>query len=173
VNVSPRIVQAGDENRLVGTPGVPATDNPYVGDPRPYPVVAALLPLPGAYDIVFDTPSGHRPGPFTFRFWVNDTTPPTVRLLTPSVRVGERIRLAVRDSGAGVDPGSLAAYRNGERIPLAFRDGVVSLETATLRPGSYRITLSASDYQEVKNNEDIGPVLPNTRTFRATVRVTS
>jgi subtilisin family serine protease len=173
VTVSPRIVQAGDENRLVGTPGVPATDNPYVGDPRPYPVVAALLPLPGTYDIVFDTPSGHRPGPFTFRFWVNDTTPPAVRLLTPSVHVGERIRLAVRDSGAGVDPESLAAYRDGRRIPLAYGHAVVSLETATLRPGSYRILLSASDYQEVKNNEDIGPVLPNTRTFRATVRVRS
>jgi hypothetical protein len=172
VAVSPRIVRAGDENRLVGAAGVPATDNPYLGDARPYPVVAALLPLPGTYDIVFDTPAGHRPGRFTFRFWVNDTTPPSIRLLAGSVQVGRPIRLAVHDSGAGVDPDSLAAYRNGKRIPLEYANGVVSLETATLRPGGYRITLSASDYQEVKNNEDIGPVLPNTRVFRTTVRVT-
>jgi subtilisin family serine protease len=171
VKVSPRIVHAGDENRLVGTPGVPVTINPYVGDSRPYPVVAALLPLPGAYDLVFDTPAHAKPGRFTFRFWVNDTTPPSVRLLTPSVRAGQPIRIAVHDSGSGVDPRSLAAYRDGRQVPLSYANGVVSLETATLPAGGYRITLSASDYQEAKNNEDVGPVLPNTRVLRTTVRV--
>jgi hypothetical protein len=31
------------------------------------------------------------------------------------------------------------------------------------------VTVSASDYQETKNMEDVGPVLPNTRALHATV----
>ncbi len=108
---------------------------------------------------------------FLFRFWINDTTPPTVKLLHSSVRVGEPIRFSVRDSGAGVDPLSIAAYRNGTQVPLSYAHGIVSLETTTLSPGKHRITLDVSDYQETKNMEDIGPVLPNTRVFHATVVV--
>ena len=31
--------------------------------------------------------------------------------------------------------------------------------------------LSVADFQEAKNMEDVPPILPNTRTLRATVRV--
>ena len=111
------------------------------------------------------------PGRFLFRLWVNDTTPPSVRLLHATVRDGEPIRLAVRDSGSGVDPQSLVASRDGVQVPFAYAHGIVSLETTTLVPGTHRIVLTASDYQETKNMEDVGPVLPNTRVFRATVTV--
>ena len=171
VRVSPRLVQGDDENRLVGYTGIPATLNPYVGLPRPYPVVGAVLPLPGVYDVVFDTPAGGKPGPFLFRFWINDTTPPTVQLLHARVRVGQPIQLAVRDTGSGVDPQSLSAARDGVHVPLSFTHRIVSLGTTTLAPGVHRITLRASDYQEAKNMEDVGPVLPNTRVFHATVTV--
>ena len=169
--VSPRVVHAGDENRLVGYTGIPAAINPYVGLARPYPVVGAVLPVPGAYDIVFDTPAGANPGTFLFRFWVNDTTPPTVRLLRTRVRRGEPIRLSVRDAGSGVDPGSLVVSVNGTQVPFRYAHSVVSLETTTMHAGTQRITLVASDYQETKNMEDVGPVLPNTRTFTAKVTV--
>ena len=33
------------------------------------------------------------------------------------------------------------------------------------------MTLAASDFQEAKNMENVGPILPNTRTFSATVTV--
>jgi len=171
VRVSPRLVRAGDENRLVGPTGLPVALNPYEGLPRPYPVVAAVLPLPGAYDLVFDTPTGAQAGRFLFRFWVNDTAPPSVRLLRSSVRAGEPIRLAVRDSGSGVDPQSLVASRDGVEVPFSYAHGVVSLETTTLAPGTHHVTLTVSDYQETKNMEDVGPVLPNTRVFRAAVTV--
>jgi len=174
VTVSPRLVQAGDENRLVGTTGVPATMNPYAPgfvEPQPYPVVAAVLPPPGSYDVVFDTPAAGRPGRFTFRFWVNDTTPPSVTLLRSSLRAGTPIRLSVRDTGSGVDPGSLRATLDGKRARLSYRRGVVSLPTTALAPGRHTLVLTTSDYQETKNMEDVGPVLPNTRVFRATVTV--
>ncbi|HKI91838.1 MAG TPA: S8 family serine peptidase [Gaiellaceae bacterium] len=169
--VSPRVVEAGDENRLVGYTGIPVAINPYVGIARPVPVVGAVLPLPGPYDIVFDTPAGAKPGTFLFRFWINDTTPPTVKLLRRQVRRGEPIRLSVRDDGSGVDPGSLVASVNGTQVPFSYAHGVVSLETTTMHAGTHRIRLVASDYQETKNMEDVGPVLPNTRRFTATVTV--
>jgi subtilisin family serine protease len=171
VKVSPRVVVAGDENRLVGYTGIPAAINPYAGLPRPYPVVGAVLPEPGLYDIVFDTPAGGRPGTFLFRFWIDDRAPPRVKLLRRIVHRGEPLRLSVRDSGSGVDPGSLTAVLDGTQVPLSYAHGVVSLQTATLTPGRHRVTLVASDYQETKNMEDVGPVLPNTRRFQATVVV--
>lgn len=171
VRVSPRIVHAGDENRLVGYAGIPASINPYVGLAVPYPVVAAILPTTGAYDLVFDTPAGGRPGKFVFRFWVNDTTPPTVRLLTRSVRRGAPAQVSITDAGSGVDPNSLAASVDGKKTRFTFAHGVLALNTAGLAPGSHPLVVQASDYEESKNMEDVGPVLPNTRTLRTTIVV--
>ena len=171
VKVSPRIVQAGDENRLVGYAGLPAAINPYVGLDRPYPVVAAILPAAGAYDLVFDTPAGRKPGRFDFRFWVDDTTPPTIRIVNRSVRRGSPLQAAVRDLGSGVDPGSLAVAVDGVPSRFSFKQGVMSVDTSSLKLGSHRISVHASDYEESKNMEDVGPILPNTRTLQATVVV--
>lgn len=168
VKVSPRIVHAGDENRLVGYAGLPATINPYVGLPGPYPVVGAILPTPGAYDLVFDTPAGGKPGWFTFRFWVNDTTPPAISVVSRTVRRGSTLQASVRDAGSGVDPGSLAAFVDGVPSRFAFENGVMSVRTSSLDPGSHRLVVHASDYEESKNMEDVGPVLPNTRTLQTT-----
>ena len=170
VRISPRLVHAGDENRLVGQPGLPANINPYQNYGQTTPAVGAVLPLPGAYDFVFDTPARARPGRFTFRVWVNDTTPPSVRLLTPSIPRGGSVRFAVRDSGSGVDPASILAKVDGEATPVTYARGIVTI-AKTLTPGAHRITLSAADYQETKNMEDVGPILPNTRVVQTTVVV--
>ena len=171
VRVSPRLVRAGDENRLVGYTGLPATLNPYVGESLAYPVVGAILPARGAYDVVFDTPAGATPGKFLFRLWINDTTPPRVRLLARTVVEGTPIRLTVDDAGSGVDPASLVARVGGTQVPFKYAHGVVSLATTTLLPGTRKISLTVSDYQETKNMEDVGPVRPNTTVFHATVTV--
>ena len=102
VTVSPRIVYAGDENRLAGVPSLPVDINPYrdtYGQPRP--VVAANRPSPGAYDLVFETRSRSVAGPFSFRLWIDDATPPRVKLLTPTREergraLGRRQRLGHR-----------------------------------------------------------------------------
>jgi hypothetical protein len=77
--------------------------------------------------------------------------------------------VAVRDSGSGVDPRSLHAKVGGKPVRLRYADGVLLLRTNGLRAGKRAVTVSASDYQETKNMEDIGPVLPNTRILHATV----
>ena len=132
--------------------------------------VGAVLPLPGPYDFVFDTPSGGKPGKFTFRVWANDTKPPTVRLLSRTIARGAPIRFAVTDGGSGVDPASVSATVDGQRHAGHYGSGIVSVK-ATLAAGSHTVSLTVSDYQETKNMEDVGPILPNTRTLRTTVVV--
>jgi subtilisin family serine protease len=168
-HVSPRLVAGNDENRVVGYTGMPVSLNPYEGLYRAEPVVGAVLPAPGVYDLVFDTPTGKRPGAFSFRFWVNDSSPPSIRLLSRRAVVGRPMRFAVRDTGSGVDPFSLSAKVGSARARFRYAHGVLSIPTASLAPGTLHVTVTASDYQETKNMEDVGPVLPNTRVFSTTV----
>jgi subtilisin family serine protease len=173
VRVSPRVVLAGNENRLVGNTGLPLVINPYLqtfGDARP--VAGAIRPARGAYDVVFDTPAGTPPGQYTFRFWVDDVTPPTVKLLTPVVRTGgSKLVLSVGDAGAGVDPGSLDASVDGHHVVIRLVGGRATTPDLALTRGRPRIVLRVAYYQELKNMENVPQILPNTRTFRATFRV--
>jgi hypothetical protein len=168
-HVSPRLVAGNDENRIVGYTGIPANLNPYQDFGRAEPAVGAVLPDPGVYDFVFDTPTGKTPGAFTFRFWINDTTPPSIRLLDRTTVVGRPIRFAIRDSGSGVDPSSLRVKVGSASGRFTYTHGVLSIPTSSLGTGQRHVTVTASDYQETKNMEDVGPVLPNTRVLATTV----
>jgi subtilisin family serine protease len=164
--VQPRIVRSGDENRLVGYAGLPLNINPY-GDllNAPQPVAGAERPVPGAYDVVFDSPRvGSR---FTFRFWINDRTPPTARLLS-TARGAVLVRVA--DGGAGVDPRSLRATVDGRSVAVKLSGAVARVNLSETGAGTHRLVFSVSDYQETKNTENTAGVLPNTRTIRATIR---
>jgi subtilisin family serine protease len=170
---SPRVVAGGDENRLTGNAGLPLVINPYLdsfGAPRP--VAGAIRPGRGTYDVVFETPvattpSGAGPGAYTFRYWVNDVTPPSVRLLTPTVKSGARLRLGVTDTGSGVDPQSLLATVDGKSAAVTFAGGRAAVALAGVAQGRHRIVLQAADYQELKNMENVPQILPNTRNFTA------
>jgi len=174
---SPRVVAAGDENRLTGNAGLPLVINPYLdsfGAPRP--VAGAIRPVPGSYDVVFETPvavtpSGAGPGAYTFRYWVNDISPPSVRLLTRTVKPGARLRLAVTDSGSGVDPQSLVATVDGKAAAVRYGAGRATVILAEVAGGRHRIAFKAADYQELKNMENVPQILPNTRSFTATFTV--
>jgi hypothetical protein len=172
-SVSPRLVRNDDENQLNGYTGVPATLNPYGNFGLPAPVVGAVIPTPGVYDFVFDTPTGAHPGAFRFRFWINDTTPPAIKLLTRTVTAGTPIRLAVHDAGAGVDRSSISVHVGTRLVNAKYAHGTLSIPTSKTHTGRIRITVQASDYQELKNMEDVGPVLPNTRVVHAFVTVKS
>jgi hypothetical protein len=174
---SPRVVAAGNENRLTGNAGLPLVINPYLdsfGAARP--VAGAIRPVPGSYDVVFETPvvpiaGAAGPGAYTFRYWVNDVTPPSVRLLTRTARAGSRLQLAVADSGSGVDPQSLAATVDGRTAAAAYTAGRVAISLAGVAPGRHRVALEVADYQELKNMENVPQILPNTRRFTATFAV--
>jgi subtilisin family serine protease len=166
VHISPRLVRAASEDRLAGFTALPLRINPY--EPGYYgiePVVGVFRPTPGRYDLVFDTPSRRRAGTFTFRFWVNDTTPPSAHLLTPAVSPGQRLRLLVGDRGSGVDASSLLAEVDGRfrRILYMASSGAVQVALPRLRAGRHRLVFSVADNQETKNTENEHLALPNTR----------
>jgi hypothetical protein len=173
--ITPRVVQDDDENRLMGDPALPLDINPYLTSyGRLEPIAAAILPRPGTYDVVFDSRTADRAGRFTFRFWINDTTPPRVRLLTRTVKRGGTLRLDVFDAGSGVDPSSFITSIDGRGVlvsnPPLSRTATIAVP-ARLAPGTHRLVVQVSDYQEEKNMEDVGPILPNTTTFRTTFTV--
>ena len=93
----------------------------------------------------------------------------SIRVLGHKDRIGRPIRVAVRDSGSGVDPHSLEAKVGGRRVRIRYAGGVLLLRTRGLRPGRHAVMVRASDYQETKNMEDVGPVLPNTRVLHTKV----
>ena len=162
----PHIVFAGDENHLAGFAALPQDINPYLesfGTPRP--VSGVVLPSPGNYDVVFDTRSAAVAGPFRFRFWLNDTTPPTIRVVSTR---GAKVSVSITDAGAGVDPESISASLDGRSIVLRYHDGHLVLKTP---PGRHLLIVTASDYQELKNMEDVAAIKPNTATLRETVVV--
>jgi subtilisin family serine protease len=170
--VEPRVVAGLDENRLTGYAGLPLHHNPYLqGFRRAVPAAAALAPLPGDYAVVFDSAGRAGAGRFTFRFWVNDVKAPTLRLRTRSVRSGTALRVAARDAGSGVYPGSITARIDGENVSTFFRGGVVRIGTSGFGAGRHRLVLRVSDYQETKNTENVARILPNTRELRATFTV--
>ncbi len=172
VAVQPRFVAGQNENRLTGWAGLPVDANPYLdSDGTRVPAAGALLPRVGDYSAVFDSPTRGGAGRFTFRFWVNDVTPPTLRLRSRSARAGRPIIVGATDSGSGVYPASIVATLDGKLVGRAFRDGLVRVPTGSLAPGRHRLVLRVSDYQESKNNENVAAILPNTRTLRATVTV--
>jgi hypothetical protein len=166
VRVEPRIVRAGDENRLAGYTGLPFDQNPYrAGTGRHRLVAGVVRPAPGVYDIVFDTPRGARPGSFRFRYWIGDTAPPSVRVL--GVR-GRFLELAVSDRGSGVDPTSLRVAIDGDDSSVTLRGARVRVSLAGVSRGRHALTVTVADYQETKNMENVARVLPNTRTLRTT-----
>jgi subtilisin family serine protease len=166
VGVEPRVVRDGDENRLAGYTALPFDQNPYRTSYGRHRLVAGVaLPGPGVYDVVFDTPTGARTGPFRFRFWEGDVTPPSVRVR--GVRTGF-LELAVSDGGSGVDPLSLQAQIDGNFVPVSYAAGLARLPVAGLASGRHALTFTASDYQETKNMENVARILPNTRTVRTT-----
>jgi hypothetical protein len=170
---SPRVVAGDDENQLVGVPGLPLVINPYIdsyGASRP--VAGAIRPKPGTYDVVFDTTTPS-PAAFTFRFWVDDVVPPSVKLLDAKARRGGSLRLTVVDGGAGVDPNSLTARIDGRRVDVTFAGTRAVVSLRGVAAGRHALVFTAADYQELKNMENVPRILPNTRTFRAVFRIAS
>ena len=170
--VEPRIVAAGDENRLTGYAALPLNQNPYVdefGDPTP--VAGALRPRAGVYHVVFDSTTRANAGTYRFRFWVDDGTPPRARIDTRTVRAGRPVTVRVSDTGAGVDPRSLEATVDGRQVTVRLSGTVARIATDGLAPGTHRLRLQLSDFQETRNTENVTRILPNTRVVTASITV--
>ena len=74
--------------------------------------------------------------------------------------------VSATDTGSGVDPSSVTVTLDGRK---ATAHGA-STPIRTTR-GRHKLVVSASDYQEAKNMENVPRILPNTATLRATLVV--
>ena len=147
----------------------------------------AMFPRQKAYYVSVDSGSDiftgeHLPGQYVLRSWVNDVTPPTLRVLTTRVARGRpTIAARVLDSGAGVDPLSLAIGYHGVLVGAAAYDPVSGLalfpiptQAPKLDAARTTMVFQASDFQEAKNVNTTGAnVMPNTRFATAKLRVVS
>jgi subtilisin family serine protease len=171
VSVSPRIVRGDNESKLAGLAALPINVNPYLDSfDTTEPVAGVLRPAAGVYYIVFDTTSAKKAGRFRFRFWVNDVTPP--RLRTLSRRAG-MATVKITDRGSGVDPKSILATVGKHQLALSFDSctGKAIIDARSLGVGKHTLVLSASDYQESKNNENSSRLLPNTAELTVSISV--
>jgi hypothetical protein len=172
VAIEPRVVTAGDENRLASYAGLPVNLNPYLVEFQDRVLAAgAIRPRAGVYDVVFDSPTSAGAGAYRFRFWVNDTTPPAVRLRARTVAPGTGIVAHARDGGAGVDPDSIVASIDGSERSTRLRGEAIDVSTAGLASGRHRLRLQVSDYQETRNMENVPAILPNTRVLQTTITI--
>jgi hypothetical protein len=119
-------------------------------------------------------------GTYTLRSWIDDVTPPRVRLLTARVAAGRPTIVArVTDGGSGVDPLSLTfGYRKVLVAASAYDPAtgiaVLPLPAAApaLKAGTLRARVRASDFQEAKNVNTAGTtIFPNTRFANVRLRV--
>jgi hypothetical protein len=169
VRVEPRIVKAGDERRLTGYAALPFNLNPYLRTFGELVLAAGtILPAAGSYDVVFDSPSAARAGAFTFRYWVNDVSPPASSLRTPTVSGGRPLLIAASDRSSGVDPASVVVQIDGDEHEGRFARGIVTVSTQGLSKGRHALRFQISDFQESRNMENVSRILPNTRILETT-----
>ena len=143
---------------------LPFSLNPYLRTFGELVLAAGtILPAAGSYDVVFDSPSASRAGVFSFRYWVNDASPPRASLRTRSVKGGAPLRIAASDAGSGVDPASVVVRIDDDEHEGRFAASEVRISTSGLRKGRHTLRLQISDYQESRNMENVARILPNTR----------
>jgi minor extracellular serine protease Vpr len=184
--IDPFYLGARDEWSVQGLAGTPVDVNELTYDYLdPISAAGASFPRDQTFYVSVDSGrerfSGRREaGRYVLRSWVNDVTPPTVRLLTVRVSAG-RPTLAVRalDSQSGVDPLSLAIGYKQVLVGASAYDPVTGVATfplprsvPALAAGTLRLRLIASDFQEAKNVNTTGTaIMPNTQTASARIEV--
>jgi hypothetical protein len=172
VRVEPRVVHAGDENRLTGYPALPFNLNPYLRTfERPVLAAGAILPARGAYDVVFDGPSAASAGAFSFRYWIDDVRPPKLSFRSRTVRRGALLTIGATDAGSGIDASSLVLRIDGKERGARIGAGRIRIPTGGLARGRHSLILQLSDYQETRNMENVARILPNTAFLRTSFTV--
>ena len=149
----------------------PSNLNPYLSQFGERVLAAgAVRPLAGAYDVVFDSASAAGAGRFSFRFWIDDTTPadgPARACAGCSADSAFVVRVA--DAGSGVDAATLDVKVDGKTRARASRGGSRADRDRRPAAGPHGLRLQVSDYQESRNMESVPPILPNTRVLATTV----
>jgi hypothetical protein len=186
VRIDPFYLGALDENTVQGYAGTPVGVNALTYDYL-LPIGAAGSSFPRQQTFYVAVDSGHDrfngrrlAGKYILRSWVNDVTPPTVKLLSTQVSAG-RPTIIVRslDSQSGVDPLQLTIGYKGALVGASAYDpatGIAAFKLPASAPalttGKIALRLQSSDFEEAKNVDTVGTnIMPNTRYASTTLRV--
>ena len=175
--IDPFVLGSKDENDVQGYAGIPTDVNALTYDLN-VDVGAAGVQFPRLQRFYVAVDSRADPftnksqkGKYLLNSWVDDLTPPAVRMLTTRVTAGRPLLVAQAvDNQAGVDPLSLVVNYSSALVGASAYDpstGIVvfGLPSAApaLKAGKTNAIVEASDYQEAKNINTIGNDLyPNT-----------
>ncbi|MCW2964789.1 MAG: hypothetical protein JWO17_2041 [Actinomycetia bacterium] len=176
--IDPFVLGSKDENDVQGYAGIPTDVNALTFDAN-LDVGAAGVQFPRLQRFYVSVDSRADPftnksqkGMYLLNSWIDDLTPPSVRVFTTRVTEGRPLIVAqVVDAGAGVDPLSLVINYSGALVGASAYDpvtGLVVFGIPTAAPkfnaGKTNMILMASDYQEAKNINTIGnDIFPNSR----------
>jgi len=184
--IDPFYLGALDENTVQGFAGAPVNVNALTaGYLVPNGAAGASFPRQQRFYVAVDSgrdmfSDRSLAGRYTLRSWVDDVTPPAVRLLTTRVAPGRpTLVLLARDAGAGVDPSTLTIGLQGVLVGATSYDPTTGIalfplprDVSELTAGTLDLHVAASDFQESKNIDTVGPsILPNTRSFHVRLRV--
>ena len=184
--IDPFVLGSQDENDVQGYAGIPTDVNDLTYDAGlDIGAAGAQFPRLQRFYIAVDSradPFTNRPlkGSYLLNAWVNDVTPPSVRLLTRRVSAGRPLIVAqVADAGSGVDPLSLVFNYGSVLIGASAYDPLTGIvvfglpsQAPKLTAGTRRAIVVASDYQEAKNIDTVGAnIYPNTTFRRANLQV--
>jgi len=180
--IDPFVLGSPNENDVQGYAGTPTDINALTFDAN-VDIGAAGVQFPRLqrFYVAVDSradPFTDKPlkGKYLLNSWVNDVTPPSVRLLTTRVTAGRPLIVAQAvDLGSGIDPLSLVVNYNKALVGASAYDPATGLvifgiPTAApkFKPGKTTALVLASDFQESKNINTVGNNLfPNT-TFLST-----
>jgi hypothetical protein len=179
--VEPWFLGSLNEDDVQGYPGTPLNVNALTFEYQFDNGAAAVdFPHEGRYFVSVDSradPYTDQPlrGQYLLHAWQNDVTPPRFKFLTKVVSPGRPLLAAIaKDRGAGVDPLSLvigykqtlllaALYDPGSGLVVWALDGAPKIAL-----GKTPMLAVASDYQESKNIDQAGNILPNSvfKSFR-------
>jgi hypothetical protein len=175
--IDPFVLGSKDENDVQGYAGIPTDVNSLTFDAN-FDVGAAGVQFPRLQRFYVSVDSRADPftnkprkGQYLLNAWIDDLTPPAMRILTTRVTAGRPLIVAQTvDLQSGVDPLSLVIGYSGALVGASAYDpasGIVvfGIPTAApaFKPGKTRLIFQASDYQETKNINTVGDAIyPNT-----------
>jgi minor extracellular serine protease Vpr len=184
--IDPFVLGSKNENDVQGYAGIPTDVNALTYDAN-LDVGAAGVQFPRLQRFYVSVDSRadsftNKPqkGKYLLNAWINDLTPPAVRLLTTRVTAGRPLIVAQAvDSQSGVDPLSLVFAYNRVLIGASAYDPLTGLivfglpaQAPALKAGKTPAVVAASDYQETKNINTVGNVvMPNTQYRQARLTV--
>jgi hypothetical protein len=184
--IDPFVLGSKDENDVQGYAGIPTDVNALTYDAN-VDVGAAGVQFPRLQRFYVSVDSRadaftnrSQKGKYLLNAWVNDLTPPFVRVLTTRVSAGRPLLVAQAvDLQSGVDPLSLVINYNNALVGASAYDqssGLVLFGIPTAAPklkaGTTKAIVSASDYQEAKNINTVGnDIYPNTAFLQSKLTV--